>query len=487
MLDNLGKEAKAAAKAFAQARRDLEKSQTRAEPTPEIIDEQTGEVLQAAVQVEDRANIPVIHQDRSDGSHVFWLTPPQPDEGESEEGQAVYTVSIEFNGTFGGTRGALRGSPFRVTTAPVGTKENGKMQPGSKEGQARNAIAGTGSLQFEHMKNEVKSINMYIKQSSRNMGLAVKSGDIQTLLKVKSTMREVEAISEKMYERYTHLDSMCTYLLSNRAKTAFAAGVGGGSTAAAAAMAAGGSGSGSADGDKKDHKKGGKKKKGHHGLMSTKSDKSFVKNQMNASRESSIRFTDLQDTQCKKTRQRIKPIENKESAKVRASAIAFNNEMGVAVKKFHRTNQIPNEDPPRVFWLEEATVAAAEKALADARTELTSNKKKLVGWQKMVDVFDHEGIINQATEDIATMEATVLDMAKLWQIRKDVDAEAEASNSFVWDGLDPEDLEDASKKMVKLLRGLPRGVRKNPAFRALNNVVRIPVAVCVLMLFFLFK
>ena len=96
-------------------------------------------------------------------------------------------------------------------------------------------------------------------------------------------------------------------------------------------------------------------------------------------------------------------------------------------------------------------VFLAIKALADARTELGSNKKKLVGWQKMVDVFDHEGIIDQATEDIATMEATVLDMAKLWQIRKDVDAEQAASYLLEWDGLDPEDLEDASKKMIKLL------------------------------------
>ena len=61
---------------------------------------------------------------------------------------------------------------------------------------------------------------------------------------------------------------------------------------------------------------------------------------------------------------------------------------------------------------------------------------------------------------------------QLWLIRRDINAKVIETNDLLWDGLDPDDLEDVSKAMQKMLRGIPRSCRKNPAFKGLNNAVK---------------
>ena len=63
-------------------------------------------------------------------------------------------------------------------------------------------------------------------------------------------------------------------------------------------------------------------------------------------------------------------------------------------------------------------------------------------------------------------------MRKLWLIRSQINKTVEETNTLTWSTLDPDDLEDVSKKMQKMLRGLPRSVRKNPAFKGLNGAVK---------------
>ena len=79
-------------------------------------------------------------------------------------------------------------------------------------------------------------------------------------------------------------------------------------------------------------------------------------------------------------------------------------------------------------------MAEAEAALETFKSELAVHNKSLAGWQKMVDVFDHAGIIDGAIESIATMETTVSEMSKLWSIRKDVDKVVADSKLLLWEG-----------------------------------------------------
>ena len=70
------------------------------------------------------------------------------------------------------------------------------------------------------------------------------------------------------------------------------------------------------------------------------------------------------------------------------------------------------------------------------------------------------------------IENTLREMKALWVIRHNINNIVHDTNQFIWAGLNPDDLEDAAKRMQKMMRTLPRSVRKNPAFKGLNNAVK---------------
>jgi hypothetical protein len=89
-----------------------------------------------------------------------------------------HTQHTSQSGSFGGVKGPLPGSPYRIQTCTAKEYSTSDL----KKALVRNSFAGQGSLQFEYLKDEIKSINLFIKSSSRTMGLNVKPGDIQVLV-----------------------------------------------------------------------------------------------------------------------------------------------------------------------------------------------------------------------------------------------------------------------------------------------------------------
>jgi hypothetical protein len=278
---------------------------------------------------------------------------------------ATYVVDVSSLGSFGGGKGPLPGSPFRVVTCKAEEYKD------SKTAKLRNAFAGAGSLQFESLKNEIKNVNMFIKHSQRTMNLPVKPGDIQTLLKVKGSMREVESKSRSINRQYLQLQGVLQYLLGDQCLNAFNgvpamekgspawvkyhAALEGGKKPKGAAVA-------------------GKKGKATE-IMKIKADRNFVKNQLSATEDSVSKFSELENVQVGKTRNRIRPIENKESAKVRSKCMEFNSEMEAFTKAFHSFGS----KNARAFWMENASVAEAFQALEKGEVELKAHRKALKG------------------------------------------------------------------------------------------------------------
>ena len=71
----------------------------------------------------------------------------------------------------------------------------------------------------------------------------------------------------------------------------------------------------------------------------------------------------------------------------------------------------------------------------------------------MVDVFDHVGVVDEAVANLESIETTLAEMRKLWLIRSQINKTVEETNTLTWSTLDPDDLEDVSKTMQKMLRG----------------------------------
>ena len=372
----------------------------------------------------------------------------------SEDTTATYIIDVVSLGSFGGGKGSLPGCPFRVVTC----KADEYSTP--KEAIIRNSFAGNGSLLFDNLKNEIKNINMFIKHSHRTMNLQVKPGDIQTLLKVKGSKREVESKGAAMNRQYVQLQSVLQYLLGGKCVNAFNG---------VPPMAVGSPEYVKYHNEIASGKT--KKSKGRNGgieVMKHKTDRSFVKNQLSACEDSASKFSELKNVLVGNTRNRIRPIENKESAKVRNKCIEFNTEMENFTKKFHSFGS----SDVRAFWLEHTKVDDAFIALEKGEVELKQHRKALKGWQRMVDVFDHDSLVDGAKDNLDKIEATIAEMKKLWTIRRDVVKVNEQTAQFLWDGLNPEDMEDVSKEMQKMVRKLPRSCRKNPAFKGLNDSVK---------------
>ena len=281
-------------------------------------------------------------------------------------------------------------------------------------------------------------------------------------------MREVESKSRQVNRQYLQLQGVLQYLLGEQCTNAFngVPAMAVGSPAyikyhAASSKAKGKSAGAAAAGKGKD----GLKK---IEIMKNKADRHFVKNQLGGTEDSIAKFSELEHVLVGKTRNRIRPIENKESAKVRSECIQFNSEMELFTKAFHSVGG----SKVRQFWGEDTEVDVAFQELEKGEVELVAYRKALKGWQRMVSVFDHDGLVDGAEENLNLVEATLADMKKLWGIRRDVVKVNAQTAEFMWEGMNPDDLEDISKEMQKMVRKLPRTCRKNPAFKGLNNRVR---------------
>jgi len=106
--------------------------------------------------------------DQGDGTYDVSFTYPAA-------GQ--YEISIIFDGTFKGTRGNIRGSPFRLSVVDSGDKVNNQMQ---------------GPLMMEYIRNKTKDTKDYATKTMKNLKIQPTKEELEPLIKVKETLREVE-------------------------------------------------------------------------------------------------------------------------------------------------------------------------------------------------------------------------------------------------------------------------------------------------------
>jgi len=121
---------------------------------------------EAFVPIED---LKVDIKDPDDGTYtMIWQ---YPDAG-------TYEVNVVFNGTFQGKAGPIRGSPFKVTVAETG--EN-------------NANELSGPLMMNHINSQTKYVKDYSTKTKTNLQKKIPKEDVQPLINVKDTLKEVDA------------------------------------------------------------------------------------------------------------------------------------------------------------------------------------------------------------------------------------------------------------------------------------------------------
>ena len=356
---------------------------TREKPKEmEWIVDPTGESLETKVK------------DADNGTHLFSYTAPEP---------GKYHIVISFDGTFGGAGGPLPGSPWQIDIVEQGDKP-----------PSWNTM--NGELLVTEMKRIVTDTSRFLKHGNKMLNLAVKKGDIPSLLKVKGQLREIETRKDEIDQKFIVGDAKLRYLVDTAVCDP---------------------------------------------PLST-ADLKTMKMQMDNFSDSANLWTDIQKN-VKPTVARIKPVERVESNKVKQEADQFNEETVKYQKEFMKCVFFDGDD---------TTVEKAMEGLAKAAKDNATKRKAYNQMNHMTDIFDHEDAVLQSLTILEEMENLVVVMTDLWNVRKGVDEDKDASATLVLDGMDPDAMDDVAKDMQKRMRKLAREVRQTKAFKKLNDIVK---------------
>ena len=294
-----------------------------------------------------------------------------------------------------------------------------RVQYVAADGLGQNHNALTGPHMLKSLKGAVKDLQSFIKTSQRNLGLKVASGDVSTLLKVKGTMKEVAEREAEIHQRFDRLQSNFEVITSSLISDAGQVPLG-------------------------------------------KSDMKHMKTLID----------NISDTQNKwqnilrilpTTAKRISPVEKAESNKVYNEATAYND----AVAKYKNEFKTKYD-----FWKGDVTPEAATAALDVAVADQKQQHAQLAQWEKMTDIFGHEGAVELSRQSLEQLDVLIVEMRKLWEVRIEVNALEKSNREMAWADVDTEELEDSCKLVMKKVRKLSRDVRRNQAFQVMNDMVK---------------
>ena len=107
--------------------------------------------------------------DQNDGTYFVTIVYPEA---------AVYDVSIQFNGTFQGKAGHVKGSPFRVSVVADGDPLMNEIN---------------GPLFMETVRKQIKESKEYAMASMKSIKKNIPKDDVEALIKVKEVLKDLEA------------------------------------------------------------------------------------------------------------------------------------------------------------------------------------------------------------------------------------------------------------------------------------------------------
>lgn len=122
--------------------------------------------IRARARLKDEG-IPYEIGDCNDGTYLVKYTPPN---------EGLYRVSIEFDGTFDGKAGPIRGSPFELDVTTT-------------DDQSVNAL--NGSILFKNIESHISQLKEFSTATETGLGKAISADDLRSLISVKEHLRNL--------------------------------------------------------------------------------------------------------------------------------------------------------------------------------------------------------------------------------------------------------------------------------------------------------
>jgi dynein heavy chain len=124
----------------------------------------------------------------------------------------------------------------------------------------------------------------------------------------------------------------------------------------------------------------------------------------------------------------------------------------------------------RTFWNADLTPEQARKSMAEAEKFLAKEQKVLDEKTKLCGTFDFPHLVKVPTEIVEEMMTDLLESKRMWDVTEGLQRFIEESKSILWAEMDINELDDAAKAQVKLVKGLHKCVRWCPAYQASDKM-----------------
>ena len=128
--------------------------------------------------------------DQTDGTYLVSFTYPS---------QGLYSLSVNFNGTFLGKAGQVKGSPYKVNVLPDGDAVNNELN---------------GPLMMDYIRKQTNQIKEYSTHSYKSLKKSIPKDDRDGLIKVKEVIKDVESKRKEIELNTDICKSALTYFKS---------------------------------------------------------------------------------------------------------------------------------------------------------------------------------------------------------------------------------------------------------------------------------
>jgi dynein heavy chain len=152
------------------------------------------------------------------------------------------------------------------------------------------------------------------------------------------------------------------------------------------------------------------------------------------------------------------PLTKTWSSIVEEEIAQYNNAMGEKLKEFKK----------RSFW-GDITDSEAKKSLAETVDFLKAEKDLLAKKKSLTETFEFPHLIKAAVDVADEMTQDIEEMTKLWQTNENLNKFIKSCDDYLWSEMNLDDLEDASKRQVKLVKQTHKCTRWSKAFRATDK------------------
>jgi dynein heavy chain len=317
--------------------------------------------------------------DNQNGTYLVTYTAPKAD---------GYKVHIDFEGTFKGEAGPIRGSPFQATFVEGANAKNNALD---------------GPMMAALVKDKISSTKDFCNKTLRGLKKTVPSGDLDELIKTKEHLRNVD--QRKIQVDYD-LDTTRTMLEYVKQST----------------------GGKSADRDLKN-------------LAAVTASWGDVEKQAPVTMQEIVPETKSQATS---QQERIADY----TKKLDREAYNFKSE---------------------VFWFFDTGAEKARINMQSERERLAIERADMEHLANLASLFEFPEAIDKAREFIDGMDNGIVWMEDMWNIIESALEFFSESKEALWTEVKAEDLEDESKRFMKLTKGTNKNIRWCKAYQGMDK------------------